>query len=388
MKYIIKNFKTSLLLAFSAVLFLSSCNKKMEQLSDAPVTPPTGLTLAQTMAASSDSLYYKLLVRGGLINKISRTDSIFTMFVPDNNAMRVFVNAASGGAIPVAAPDAVHSAFISGLLPAASANAIGSFNICPQAITTASIPATFPNFQYPSILNPAPALSAFLRLTTFPSTRNGAYLNNIPLLSTNTLASNGVIHKTAAIALPPSQYLWDRINTDATFSLLKAAIQRADADPTAPGALQSALLNIGANLTVYAPDTTAFKNVLSFLSGGALNPAMPNAVFAGFIGTLPITTVKGIVVYHIMGTRAFSNNFPTTVTNYPTLLNGAIPAHPGLGLRATFTGPMVSAATVKGAANGTASNVLINPTPAPGGSSDQFYLNGVLHRIDQVLLPQ
>ncbi len=82
MKYIIKNFKTSLLLAFSAVLFLSSCNKKMEQLSVAPVTPPTGLTLAQTMAASSDSLYYKLLVRGGLINKISRTDSIFTMFVP------------------------------------------------------------------------------------------------------------------------------------------------------------------------------------------------------------------------------------------------------------------------------------------------------------------
>jgi hypothetical protein len=70
------------------------------------------------------------------------------------------------------------------------------------------------------------------------------------------------------------------------------------------------------------------------------------------------------------------------------LLNGAIPGHPGIGLQATFTGSFVSSATVKGAANATAAKILINPTPAPSGTSDQFYLNGVLHKIDQVLLPQ
>jgi len=46
----------------------------------------------------------------------------------------------------------------------------------------------------------------------------------------------------------------------------------------------------------------------------------------------------------------------------------------------------VGAATVKGLANASASNVIINPLPA--GSSDQHYVNGVMHKIDQVLLPQ
>ena len=100
------------------------------------------------------------------------------------------------------------------------------------------------------------------------------------------------------------------------------------------------------------------------------------------------TTVKGIVVYHILGNRAFSVNLPTTAANYPTLLNGAIAAHPGVGLQATFGPTGVTGATVKGAANTTASNVVINPTPAPGGTSDQHYINGVIHKIDQVLRPQ
>jgi hypothetical protein len=100
------------------------------------------------------------------------------------------------------------------------------------------------------------------------------------------------------------------------------------------------------------------------------------------------TTVKGIVVYHLLGTRAFTNNFPTTATSYPTLLNSAVPTHPGVSLTCTFTGPFVSAATVKGAANPTASNIFVNPTPEPNGTSDQFFVNGTIHKIDQVLRPQ
>jgi hypothetical protein len=99
------------------------------------------------------------------------------------------------------------------------------------------------------------------------------------------------------------------------------------------------------------------------------------------------TTVKGIVVYHILGTRAFTVNMPATGTKYPTLLNGAIPAHPGVTLQATLAGPFTAAASVKGAANATASNILLDPTPGTG-KSDQNALNGVIHKIDQVLLPQ
>jgi hypothetical protein len=108
-------------------------------------------------------------------------------------------------------------------------------------------------------------------------------------------------------------------------------------------------------------------------------------------GVLSAQTVKGIVVYHILGNRAFTNNFPTTTTFYPTLLNGAIPSHPGVGLSAIFGVPFVTSATVKGAGNATAASIVINASPLipdPSGTSDQHYLNGVLHKITQVLLPQ
>jgi hypothetical protein len=57
-------------------------------------------------------------------------------------------------------------------------------------------------------------------------------------------------------------------------------------------------------------------------------------------------------------------------------------------VQATFGATGVTAATVKGLANTSNSNILINPTPAPGGTSDQHYVNGVLHVIDQALRPQ
>ena len=104
------------------------------------------------------------------------------------------------------------------------------------------------------------------------------------------------------------------------------------------------------------------------------------------------------MVYHILsrqsgsfappGVRVFSVNIPTTATSVKTLLNSAIAAHPGLIVQATFAPslPVVVAATVKGAANATASNILISFTPP--FTSDLHHINGVLHKIDQVLLPQ
>jgi hypothetical protein len=55
-------------------------------------------------------------------------------------------------------------------------------------------------------------------------------------------------------------------------------------------------------------------------------------------------------------------------------------------IQATFGTTGVTAATVKGVANPTASNVLIDPRT--NGTSDQHYINGVIHKIDQVLRPQ
>jgi uncharacterized surface protein with fasciclin (FAS1) repeats len=391
MKYITSRIKIGLLLAFSAMMILSSCNKDVEQLAGPGYVAPSGLSLGETIAATpTDSLYYRMIVRAGLLSTVTNKSNFYTMFVPDNNAMKVFINAISG--IPLASPDAVFAGFINTTLPVASANGIVSYNTCPQSITTANIPSTFPNFQYPSILNPAPSLSALLRLTTFPTTRNGNWLNNVPLTAVNAATANGTIHHTAGVVAPPSRYLWDRVNTDADLTILKAAITRADSGVlvTNASSLIGALQNIGANLTLFAPSNLAFKQVISALTGGVIPVGAPDATFIGFLGSNSISTqtVKGIVVYHILGYRVFANNFPTTATSYPTLLNGAIPTHPGVSIKCVFTGLSVTAATVKGVINLSASNIPINPTPDPGGTSDQHFLNGTLHKIDQVLLPQ
>jgi len=396
MKYITKRIRITLLLAFSAMMILSSCNKDVEQIAAPAPVVQSGLALGETIATiANDSLYYKLIVKSGLLATINNKPTYFTMFVPDNAAMRTFINAISGGAT-IGFTDAQYVAFInSANVPAATAASIVAYNMCPQTITTSSIPGTFPNFFYPTHLNPTsgPTFNPLVRLLTFPSTRNGNWVNNVPLSTVNQAAANGVIHTATFVPAPPSKVLYQRIAADPDMTIFNAAITRADSgvSPTTSASLIWALSNFGPNLTVFAPTNASFKALISALTGGLIPIGAPDANFIAFLGSNSVTTqtVKGIVVYHMMGTRAFLNNFPTTATSYPTLLNGAVPTHPGVSIVATFTGGIVTGATIKGAANATASVITVTPfIPEPSGTSDQQYVNGTLHKINQVLLPQ
>ncbi len=421
MKYITKKVKIHFLLAVSAMMFiLSSCNKDVEQFTTPVVTTPTTPALGETIATiADDSLYYHLIVRGNMLTTINTKSNIFTMVVPNNAAMRQFVAVASGGLLPVGTPDATVAKFLDSTLvvaagppvvlagvPRTTAAQIVSYNMMPQSITTANVPNTFPNFYYPTNLNPTSGASfnPLVRLLTFPSTRNGNWINNIPLTAVNATAANGIIHTAAALPAPPSKVLAQRIFADADMTYFAAAVNRADSgvSPTTSASLVWVLSNFGPNVTVFVPTNTAFQNLIFglvyqqvFAATGsvAIATAQANAAVAAgpaFLSTNAVSTqlVKGIVVYHMLGSRAFTNNFPTTATSYPTLLNSAVPAHPGVSLTCTFTGPIVTAATVKGVANATASTILINPTPEPNGTSDQFFINGTIHKINQVLLPQ
>ena len=381
MKYITKRIKIGLLLAFSAMTILSSCNKDVYiPLKDPSPTQLPTPTLATLLDDPNYSIFKAAVVKAGLLPTLSVPTLRFTMFIPDNNAMT-----ASGLSLAVI-----------NALPVTLVNPLVSYHILPQQINTANIPTFFPNFAYPTIFNPAPALSALLRLTTSPSNRNGFWLNNIPIVQTDIPAVNGVAHRIALVTAPPSRSLWDRFNGDADLAIFRAAIQRADSGvaPVSSASLIWSLSNIGPNLTVFAPSNQAMKNAIAILTGGAINNAQPDATYIGFLASNSVSTtsVKGIVVYHILGSgRAFLNNFPTSGTAYPTLLNGGIPGHPGVTLKVTFTGlTTITSATVKGvgAANFTASNIAINPTPDPNGTSDQHFINGTLHKIDQMLFPQ
>ncbi|CAN5215154.1 hypothetical protein BH09BAC2_BH09BAC2_09770 [soil metagenome] len=376
------------LTALAAVFVMSACNKKIE---DIPVIIPaqsTAKAIADTLSKiPTDSLFYRVITKSGLAATLNNKANSFTLFVPDNTA---FINS-----LPI--PTLAFATGYINSLSATNAASLVNYNIVPQKFTSADIPTTFPNLQLPTglIVDPTNPLA---RMTTAVSRRTTyAYDNNIPLTAVDLIAGNGVIHHTAAIVAPPSKFLWDRINTDADLSIFKAAIQRADSGGVAGATLQATLAKFGPNFTVFAPNNQALANLISALTGGAIPPTAPAAIFIGFLGSNNLTTqmVQGIVVYHIFDGqagrpgRAFLVNFPTTPTTYKTLLNSSpiAAAHPGVTISATFGGPLVTTATVKGLANATASNILINPTPGTG-SSDQHYINGVLHKIDQVLIPQ
>ncbi len=415
MKYITKRIKIHFLLAVTAMMFiLSSCNKDLEQIAAPATVTPTGLALGESIAAiPTDSLYYKLILKSGLLTTLNNKSAIFTVFVPDNIAMRNFINLISGGAT-AGFTDAQYVAFInSAAISSSTAASIVSYNMIPQAIKMSSVPTTFPNWAYPTNLNPTgvpggPGYNPFARLTTSPSRRNGNWVNNVPLSAVDAVAFNGIIHTaTLMVPVPPSRFLWNRISADADFDYFEAAILRADSGvaPTTSASLQWVLSNFGPNINVFAPTNAAFQTLIFGLVYQQVFAATGNATIAAaaanaavaagpaFLTTNNVTTqmVKGIVVYHLMGARAFTNNFPTTTTSYRTLLNSAITAHPGVALTATFTGPLVSAATVKGVGNATAANITINAIPFlpdPVGTSDQHFVNGTLHKINQVLLPQ
>lgn len=406
------------MLGLAVMLFaiiLPSCNKDLPEAVPIKTPVPTGNSITKTINTDANFTILKAaLTKAGtnLSTLLNDSTKVFTFFAPDDAA---FI--ASG--IPSAA--AVTAGFRAGQLD----TLIKYHLIGGQAYTSANIPGNFPNLYLQSsfvLQAPSAALPPGLRMPLFVGKAGTAYFaNNIPVTQADIVVSNGVIHKVARVVLPPSQFLWNRIDADADLTYLKAAINRADEGTAAASTLRAALLNPAANLTLFAPSNVAFQQLLTgqitvalipivtqqLINGGATPadaalqaPAIAQAQATALASTpdvftnpalatvLTPTTVKGLVVYHILGIRSFSVNIPTTATAVPTLLNTAIAAHPGVIIQSTFGPAGVTAATVKGAANPTASNIAINPTPAPGGTSDQHYINGVIHKINQVLRPQ
>jgi uncharacterized surface protein with fasciclin (FAS1) repeats len=386
---------------------LTSCNKDPEAISENPIVPVTGTTVSDTLASRpGDSLFVRLLIKAGMIESLKDQSLSQTVFVPGNQAIKTFLSIYAsnfGITLPAQAPDSVFSVFITNAVPSDVAKSVLQYHILPQKLMSANFTDAFPNLQYPSLFNPAPQISSFFRLSNFVSSSNGFYLNNVPLLNKDIMASNGVIHELAAVNFPPSKFLWNRIDEDTSLTLLKELLLRAD---SGSALFAPALNNPGANFTVFAPENLAVKKAINFLSQGLISVASPDSVFVQFIRSNLVTTrlIAGLLSYHIFDGRsvsnppvistprpgrAFLNNFPATATFYKTLLNAdtSLRNHPGIQLSVNMVGPIAGAASVKGLVNPTAANVIIQPSPLNNATSNQHCVNGVLHKIDQVLLP-
>lgn len=402
-----KKIKTGFLLMVTSMAILSSCNKEVEQFPLNVTTIPSGLSLAETVAATpNDSLFNKIIKKNAaIVTLLTSKSSSFTLFVPDNAA----VIASFGGTL--AAANAVITA-----MSVTTATLIVSYNIIPQALPTSKIVHPFPNMQMPTaiILDPTNPL---VRMTSFPSknpANNIYYYNNAPLVSTDIIVANGIIHHTAFLVAPPSQVLKSLIAADANLSYFRAAIARADSGKAGLNRFDSLLNYAVTNMTVLAPNNTAFQTVLDTTIRRALIaqglPPATAAATATFLASsdtvfrnpalyssLTAATVRGIIAYHFLSApvnnvytpniRVFTVNVPPTPTFIKTLVNSSFAPHPGVMAQATYAGPFVTALTFAG--------VGTNPTggapfsqPANAVVRDRLAVNGITHTIDKVLLPQ
>ena len=152
----------------------------------------------------------------------------------------------------------------------------------------------------------------------------------------------------AKVLLPASGNIVQVASADTTLSYLVAAVVRASQGSTNV----ASLLSSGGIFTVLAPTNNAFRKA-GFATVAAINAADPN-------------TLTTILTYHVIAGRVFSSDLTNGGT--PATLNGG-------KLTITLSG---SGAAVQGSANASASNITATNTMAT---------NGVVHVIDQVLLP-
>ncbi len=352
--------RTQIAALLAATVILFSCNKDLPVAVPIVTPPPTGSTIMTLLDAPTFSLMKAAVTRAGLNTGLATATNVYTVFAPDDAAF-----ALSG----------IDLATINGM-PLATLQAILNYHIIGgQVYTAAIISDKYPNMYLQSMLllsAPSPSLPPGYRMPLGISKRGtAAWANQLPIKAADMLASNGVVHVVAALLSPPQLALAQTVSTDASYSYLLAALQRADQGPP-PGApaLIPILSNAAANLTLFAPTNDAFIAVYTALGLGAAGPITP-----GSVNLLPSATVWGILAFHIQTVRAFTPNLDNT--SRPTIIP----------VSQEFS---VAAGSVKVRGPG-------NVVSTPGGDVTYFAnvttaninnINGVIHRVDAVLLPQ
>ena len=176
---------------------------------------------------------------------------------------------------------------------------------------------------------------------------SGVFVNGANVLQADIVASNGVIHVINAVLMPPTGNIVETAQANPNFTFLVAAVLRASEG----GTNVAQVLSGAGPLTVFAPTNEAFINA-GFANVEAIKAADP-------------AVLTSILTYHVISARVFSSDL--TEGAQPATVNGA-----------TLTVTLNGGAKVKGNKNTTASVI---------SAANMVTSNGVIHVIDQVLLP-
>lgn len=175
----------------------------------------------------------------------------------------------------------------------------------------------------------------------------GVFVNGWKVNQADIMATNGVIHAIERVLIPASGNVVETAQENENLSYLVAAVVRASQGNTNV----ANVLASTEGLTVFAPTNQAFINA-GFPTIASIQAADPEVL-------------TSILTYHVVGARAFSSDLSNNQT-LGTVQGGNLVVNIG------------NQVTIKGRANASASVVLAPNTLAT---------NGVIHVIDQVLLP-
>ena len=375
-KYINKVAQTAFVIIACAIGF-TSCNKELP-LATPILYPKSGDTtiFGGLTRDTSLSFYRAAVIKAGFTTLLNNDSTLFTAFVPNNAAFR------ANGITSIGTVNSLPITLLGGLV---------GYSLIPgeQFVDTiTSVTTAFPNVQLPSYITIAslPGTTIPINVTIFPSKRpNGFWANNIPVVASNQRFRNGIIHVVSNLVIPPPLLpspptLSYTLQTTPNLSIFYAVIKRGDQGQTGLNAIDTALQNFFANLTVFAPSNTAMKAFLSPIF--SLPITAPDASFVGAVyAFLPVPNARGIAAYHIMPYRAFSVNYPSAAAaTFPTLLTPSAPTET-VKVQSTIFGGFGVALAITG---------VNNTTPAIATLAtglDTHYINGILDVIDQMLKP-
>ena len=177
------------------------------------------------------------------------------------------------------------------------------------------------------------------------------YINGVSkVVAADVQASNGVIHVIDKVLFFPTQDIAQIAIANGNFTALVAALKKTG--------LANTVMSAQTNVTVFAPTDAAFA---------ALPAPLNNAAnIKNISDPATINLLRNVLKYHLLGGRVFSVDLREGLTA-PTVLSGS-----------SVSISLANGAKVKGTGNSTGSNIVL---------TNLLARNGVIHVIDQVLLP-
>lgn len=323
------------LLALPALLVTTGCKKDDDD--PAPTTPAQQNIVQIAQGNANFSTLVAAVVKTDLTATLSGTTEL-TVFAPTNTAFSTLPAPFNSAASINAITDAATINTLKGIL---------LYHVIAGDVKAAAITSGARTTQRTA--------TAGLNDNTIYLTKNatGVFINGATQVTTADVdASNGVIHGINKVLMPPSQNIVQIAQANTNLTALVAAVVKTG--------LTTTLSDAAANFTVFAPTDAAFNNLPA--------PFKTAASIGAITDPATIDALKNILLYHAAAARVFS----TDLTNNQTVTTAA--AAPNNTLTITTTG----SAKVKGRTNTTPSNVT---------ATDILATNGVIHVIDQVLLP-